>query len=510
MYIRYSTDKQDRFMQEGDIREFARKYECQIVKVYVEPGVSATKTSFADRNDLQQMLQDALDNTFDFVAVYKADRLARDPIDHDQIRTAMRGANKPIVITSTFELYDEQDVIVRLTKDGITAFESALISERTRDTLRSIIRRGGWGGGKAPYGYRYNKHTREFSKIPEERIVVKQIFELYIKGIGCKKIAERLPKGSYYGKDWARQQVECVIRNPFYAGYMVWGKSGTNTKGLHLDNPQDDMVVARYSFTEPTVTREDWERCWKQLNLRSKRTVDPKHLQTTFLLRGLSHCWHGSSGEELEPRDQRTKSRNGKIYGTRVYRCPRCHTRYDANALDQAVIVRLRVELKTRSDSVVALLKQANDVDARQIQAQMDDLRTQRTQYAEKEHRITELMLERYRQEQNDRNHAFLRTLTLYRMDLNRRILEIDSQIKTLLGRLSLLKTVESQDGYWQAPAELLNKAFEETTTMEWRRLITEVVDSVSVKPDGSVNITFRWGETAHLANYESIQYKLL
>ncbi|KAB2951162.1 hypothetical protein F9B85_13225 [Heliorestis acidaminivorans] len=204
-YGRYSTSKQDSSLQLQSVMSFVEDFQCNLVQKYTDEAVSSTKKKMDKRKFLRKVLQDALDNKFDFIAVYKEDRLARDVIEHENIRRFLRDAKKPIVITSTRIIYDESDILVRLLKDGLTSFEAARIQERTRDALEALLKKGRWTGGKAPFGYEYNKRTGKLEAKADKLEIVKQIFSLYLSGIGCRSIAEKhLPSNSNGGKPWTR------------------------------------------------------------------------------------------------------------------------------------------------------------------------------------------------------------------------------------------------------------------------------------------------------------------
>ncbi|WP_240620366.1 recombinase family protein, partial [Peribacillus acanthi] len=231
-YGRYSTDKQEMLLQQNSVDNLVDKYQCKIIKEYLDPAVSATKTPLASRKKLQELLSDLETQIFDFVIVYKNDRIARNPMEHQFIRTTMNIYGVPVVESATESLYTETDnIIVQLLQDGLTKFEADNIRQRTRDSHITRAKKGQWTGGQAPFGYRYNKDAQTFSTYPEELELVKTIFELYKKGEGFDSIASTLPSNVNKGNSWTKEKVKRIVTNPFYAGFLAWGKYQYGAKG---------------------------------------------------------------------------------------------------------------------------------------------------------------------------------------------------------------------------------------------------------------------------------------
>lgn len=74
LYLRVSTSDQTTLNQEIILKEYCKRNEIEIYKIYKDEGVSGSKTS---RAGLDQMLQDMRQRCFDSIIVWKLDRLGR-------------------------------------------------------------------------------------------------------------------------------------------------------------------------------------------------------------------------------------------------------------------------------------------------------------------------------------------------------------------------------------------------------------------------------------------------
>jgi DNA invertase Pin-like site-specific DNA recombinase len=142
LYARVSTSngQQDPEMQLRELREYAQRRELQIVKEYVDNGVSGSKDS---RPALNQLMIDAHSRKFDAVLVWKLDRFGR------SLRHLVNALAELEALGLTFiSLRDNLDLSTpsgRLMFQIIGAmaeFERALIQERVKAGLRNAKSKG--------------------------------------------------------------------------------------------------------------------------------------------------------------------------------------------------------------------------------------------------------------------------------------------------------------------------------------------------------------------------------
>ena len=78
IYARYSSENQTEQSIEGQLRvctEYAKAHDILILDTYIDRAMTETNDN---RPDFQRMIKDSAKRQFDYVLVYKLDRLSRD------------------------------------------------------------------------------------------------------------------------------------------------------------------------------------------------------------------------------------------------------------------------------------------------------------------------------------------------------------------------------------------------------------------------------------------------
>ncbi len=177
------------------------------------------------------------------------------------------------------------------------------------EKVRSAMRRKAVKGevlGRPPYGYRVGPRRR-LELVPEEAVVVRYIFRLYLQEeMGIRKIAGQLNQENVptrRGGRWSMVTVRDILRNRAYLGH--YSRFGTTVTGSHpaLASPEDFRRVQDRLQSKHGVTRT--------------RTVIP------FLLSGLVYC--GLCSNKLIGVSRRqtwiTKAGEKRAAGYRYYQC---------------------------------------------------------------------------------------------------------------------------------------------------------------------------------------------
>lgn len=180
------VDHDDIPMQRIECRKFAEQQGWNIIKELCEKGVSGFKISADDRDAIQELREDAMNQRFDVLLVFMFDRLGR------------RDDETPFVV----EWFAKQGIRIFSVKEGEQKFEShtdSLInyirywqsegesrktSMRIKTRLDQMRGEGLYTGGTPRYGYRAvekgrrnkkDKPVKDLEICPEEAAVVKEI-----------------------------------------------------------------------------------------------------------------------------------------------------------------------------------------------------------------------------------------------------------------------------------------------------------------------------------------------
>lgn len=230
-YVRVSTEGQvkDGYgleAQERDIRVYCAKNDMELMKVYREEGVSGAKE---DRPVFNKILYGEAQNPpVEGIVVAKNDRVARDINIYYYYKMLLK--KKEIELISVAEDFGEFGVMARFLEAFtmcVAEMERDNIKKRTSAGRSMKIGRGGFAGGRVPYGY--DNIDKELRVNEEEAKVVREIFELRGKGWKLREIAELMNlRGikSKSGKEFTIVTVQNVLKNEFiYRGKLKYDKS---------------------------------------------------------------------------------------------------------------------------------------------------------------------------------------------------------------------------------------------------------------------------------------------
>lgn len=191
--------------------------------------------------------------------------------------------------------------------------EGTPVSEKVRSAMRRKAVRGEVLG-RPPYGYRVGPRRR-LELVPEEAVVVRYIYRLYLQEeMGIRKIAGQLNGEEVLtrrGGRWSMVTVRDLLRNRTYLG--TYQRFGVKVPGSH------PALVSADDF------RTVQERLQTHHGEQRERTVTP------FLLSGLAFC--GKCGNKMigVSRRQKWTTKAGEERHA-AYRYYQCESRTNQNA----------------------------------------------------------------------------------------------------------------------------------------------------------------------------------
>jgi len=170
--------------------------------------------------------------------------------------------------------------------------------------------------GRPPYGYKVGPRRR-LELVPEEAVVVRYIFRMYLQeGLGIRLIARRLNEEGMRtrrGGNWSMVSIRDVLRNRVYLG--TYSRFGVRVPGSHpaLVSPDDFRAV--------------------QDRLNDRRNNYGKRHPSQFLLAGLVQCGHCGNKMIGVSRRQSWRKRSGdQREGS--YRYYQCESRTNQSVCD--------------------------------------------------------------------------------------------------------------------------------------------------------------------------------
>ncbi len=330
-YTRISTDEErqpnsleaqrvrlEAFVESQPEWRIERRYEDQFTGTVI------------DRPALTRLLRDAKLDRFDVLLVYRVDRLARSIRGLAQIIDELDQAG--VIFRSATEPFDTGTPAGRMMVQmlGVFAeFERALIVERITAGLERKAARGGWCGGRRPYGSTSHADRDHLQRNTTEAPLVPVIFDHYVNGQeGSSMLAKWLNASGYRtknGRPWSSASVLTVLRNRSYLGEIYY-------RGSWYPAPH-----------EPLIPTELFDRAQAILTERGEDRSQRRTNASEYLLTGRVRC--GRCGQAYI--GTAAHGRNGRYtyytcftrmrYGTK--HC--ANDRLPAERLEQAVTRRL-------------------------------------------------------------------------------------------------------------------------------------------------------------------------
>lgn len=300
IYCRVSTTEQ---AEEGysideqniKIREYCEREGHEIYNLYEDRGISGK--NITNRPGIKQLLQDATENKFDLVIVWKLNRISRKLLDILNIVELLNKHNIAFrSLTENFETETPSGKLQLNIMGAIGEFERETIAENVKMGLLARAKEGRWNGGVV-LGYDLvelnnegKKRKNTVLKINEkEANTVRRIFELYSQGHGYKAVVNRINKEGHKTKrngEFAVSTVKEILQNPVYIGkirYNVrqdWSKKRRNNINA---NP-----ILSDGIHEPIIDVETWNKVQVILKERSKK--HNKVYDCEFPLTGILRC----------------------------------------------------------------------------------------------------------------------------------------------------------------------------------------------------------------------------
>ena len=225
LYARVSTDDQARegFSLDAQVKRmtaYCRVRGWEVADIYRDEGYSGR---YDDRPEYTRMMSES--DRWDILLVLKMDRIHRNSVNFAKMMDRLRAEGKDF--NSMQDKFDTTTAMGRFVMDimqRIAQLESEQIGERVKLGM-TFKAKGGGGhlGSGHPYGYEYSGGSMKV--VEPEAAVVRDVFNMRLRGSTYSEIADYLNKSGVptkRGGTWRPQTVSNMIRNPVYVGYVDW------------------------------------------------------------------------------------------------------------------------------------------------------------------------------------------------------------------------------------------------------------------------------------------------
>lgn len=286
-YVRYSSVMQDDGFsveyQIAEINDYCQRNGWILEKVHIDQAMTAKQV--AGRESFFDLLHAIQNDDVDVVIVYKMNRMFRNAEESHVYRKKFR--QHGVKIISVTEPIDEQTSAGRLTANmlaNLDQYQSEIIADFVRSSLREMTRQGYYIGGYIPLGYTLVEEThgkkkrKRYQILESEAAHVRRCFELYADGYSLLYILHYLHDAGIKGrrgKSIGRTTLRRLLQNDMYIGTLRFVTDG-----------YDDLIVenAIPSIIDKTV----WNRV--QARHQANKPVAPRKHRELYPLTGKITC----------------------------------------------------------------------------------------------------------------------------------------------------------------------------------------------------------------------------
>lgn len=322
LYARVSTEMQavDGFSTDAQVETLTQHCKHQgydIYNVYIDKGLSGSNVS--KRPALLTMLEDAKQQKFDKIFVWKLSRLARNTRDLLGIVEDLQKYNIDFhSLSENFQINNSTGMFMMQMLSAVSEYERNIIIDNVKlgQAQRAME---GYTNGARVLGYDKPDSPKEPVKINDyEAEIVKTIFNLYLQGNGLRSIANninanglRTKKGNTFSTD----AIKRILKNPLYVGmvrfnlYVDYSKK--RRAGIN-DNPI--LVKGRH---KAIISQKQWDTVQEKMK---RRSYTPKVLgDYSNILTGLIKC--PACGSSTIASNTTNRLKDGTKKRIRYYSC---------------------------------------------------------------------------------------------------------------------------------------------------------------------------------------------
>ncbi len=295
IYCRVSTDDQAQhgysiLDQLHSCRQRLLSLNCTDIKEYIDDGYSG---EFLERPALEQLRNDLRKGFIQNVMVYDPDRLSRNLTNQLILAEEIEkfGA-KILFITGDYDASPEGRLFFSM-RGAISAFEKAKIRERSMRGKRAKLLSGKPIFSHPPFGYTCDRKNQQYTIIPEEAEVVREIFRRYIdnhysfRALACDLKTDGIVNRK--GNPFSASVLHSMIANEMYAGtkwaFKTYQKTVAQRKRKVFQRDQSEWI----SIAIPAIIDQNTFAKASTVRMQNK-VLAKRNAKHEYLLSGLIRC----------------------------------------------------------------------------------------------------------------------------------------------------------------------------------------------------------------------------
>lgn len=477
-----SIDNQKEIFQEWLNKN---KDTCDLYKIYEDEGVSGAKGY--KRLEWLKMIEDGKQKKFDIIVSKSFSRFGRN--QEETLRAIKDLKAKGIrIIFLEDSLDSEQDS----SKFGLFAWlaeqEAQKTSERIKTVWSNYNELGKIHSCRPPYGYVYDKETKNFVIEEHEAEVVKEIFKLFLNGYGYKKIADKLILdgiATKRGGRWEGNTISNILKNEMYIGTLTQGKTSTiDVTRDEMESLTQDCWKVHSNHHKAIIDTDTFYKVQDEIKIRAEKTngkqkirYSKRHLFSNILFCG--ECGSAMSAKIKSSLNSKKKYFCNKYekYGTR---CGHKSIAIYEEVLIDYILNKLDEMVKKDYESLTKIFE-LNPINVKKLQRQKDKISRQLDDKVNIANKLVEMLVKsKITEEQYDLQHSMV---TDEMMDLKKIKEELEKKIKALSSNKEKIRPLK--DGI----QDLIK-----SDVSNWSNtMIKEVIDRIEVYSDDTIEIRYKY-----------------
>ena len=315
IYVRLSDEDRDKRDKSDDSKSIQNQ-KSMLIEYAIERGWDIHEKIYCDddwggannkRPDWNELIADAEQGKFNIILCKAQSRFTR---DMEMVEKYIHGKFlewniRFVSIVDHADTENKGNKKSRQINGLVNEWHLEDLSDNVRRTLNHKKQNGDWMGSFAPYGYMRDPENKYRMIIDEEAAeIVREIFNMYLDGMGYKAIAQELNRrgvlnptsykqanGSKFnfgkqssrtsGRIWTLDCIYYILRKEEYIGTLCQNKSeNLSYKNQKRVRRPKDSWTRTYNAHEPIIDMETWNRAQAKLATRTrpdKRTGE-KHI----------------------------------------------------------------------------------------------------------------------------------------------------------------------------------------------------------------------------------------
>lgn len=332
IYLRLSKEHDEENNSIETQREITTQYAInngyKIVKEYVDNGYSGIIDS---RPSLNRMMLDISNGFINMVIVKDISRLSRNKNKTGWYTEIFFPDNdvRFVSVTEFIDSGERYEIDDSIMLRGIAnQYYITDISKKIKANKNAMKEGGQFVEHYAPYGYKKQKNDRHKIIIDEDVVDnIRKIYDMYIEGKTSIQIAEYLnakkikTPSSYMkmknrARKWRAEQINDILKNPFYIGNTVMNKYETNcmTK-ICKKNKNRATWIIKENTHEPVIEKEKYDIVQKIKAGKKGNT----RIKYQFLLKNLVYC--GQCQRKVQYKIYKSRDKQRYLYDGAGFIC---------------------------------------------------------------------------------------------------------------------------------------------------------------------------------------------